>query len=208
MPRGYPHGSPAWRPGRAGGRQTPRPSPGDRERGFPDPANGLRHSAEDLGTGFRADPKQPKSSDEAAKRPGGRAQGSEMWVSRRSRVSSCRSARSGPVGKSDVGCLDPGLGGPGGRCSTDPETWREPDRGSLRRVTHWRGVHPGGRGNAGDLGLALAVRRLGRGVAPALSRASLSFAYPFAALTYLVILIFDRVALHEEITSLHWPGSC
>lgn len=113
-----------------------------------------------------------------------------------------------PVGKSDVGCLDPGLGGPGGRCSTDPETWREPDRGSLRRVTHWRGVHPGGRGNAGDLGLALAVRRLGRGVAPALSRASLSFAYPFAALTYLVILIFDRVALHEEITSLHWPGSC
>jgi drug/metabolite transporter (DMT)-like permease len=39
-----------------------------------------------------------------------------------------------------------------------------------------------------------------------LSRASLSFAYPFAALTYLVILIFDRLVLHEEVTPLRWTG--
>jgi drug/metabolite transporter (DMT)-like permease len=39
-----------------------------------------------------------------------------------------------------------------------------------------------------------------------LSRASLSFAYPFAALTYLVILIVDRVALHEDVTGLRWAG--
>ncbi len=39
-----------------------------------------------------------------------------------------------------------------------------------------------------------------------LSRASLSFAYPFAALTYLVILIFGRLVLHEEVTPLRWTG--
>jgi drug/metabolite transporter (DMT)-like permease len=39
-----------------------------------------------------------------------------------------------------------------------------------------------------------------------LSRASLSFAYPFAALSYLVILVFDRLVFHEQITSLRWAG--
>jgi drug/metabolite transporter (DMT)-like permease len=39
-----------------------------------------------------------------------------------------------------------------------------------------------------------------------LSRASLSFAYPFAALTYVLILLFDRFMLHEEVPSLRWLG--
>jgi drug/metabolite transporter (DMT)-like permease len=39
-----------------------------------------------------------------------------------------------------------------------------------------------------------------------LSRASLSFAYPFAALTYVLILLFDRFALGEEVPPLRWAG--
>jgi drug/metabolite transporter (DMT)-like permease len=39
-----------------------------------------------------------------------------------------------------------------------------------------------------------------------LSRASLSFAYPFAALTYVLILLFDRFVLHDEVPSLRWFG--
>ncbi len=39
-----------------------------------------------------------------------------------------------------------------------------------------------------------------------LSRASLSFAYPFAALTYVLILLFDLVVLHEEVPPLRWAG--
>jgi multidrug transporter EmrE-like cation transporter len=39
-----------------------------------------------------------------------------------------------------------------------------------------------------------------------LSRVSLSFAYPFVSLTYVIILVFDRVALHEQVTSLRWAG--
>jgi drug/metabolite transporter (DMT)-like permease len=39
-----------------------------------------------------------------------------------------------------------------------------------------------------------------------LSRASLSFAYPFAALTYVLILLFDRFALHEKVPPLRWAG--
>jgi drug/metabolite transporter (DMT)-like permease len=39
-----------------------------------------------------------------------------------------------------------------------------------------------------------------------LSRTSLSFAYPFTALTYGVILIFDRTVLHEEVSRLRWFG--
>ncbi len=39
-----------------------------------------------------------------------------------------------------------------------------------------------------------------------LSRASLSFAYPFAALTYVLILVFDRFALEEEVPPLRWAG--
>jgi drug/metabolite transporter (DMT)-like permease len=39
-----------------------------------------------------------------------------------------------------------------------------------------------------------------------LSRASLSFAYPFAALTYVLILLFDRFALDEEVPPLRWAG--
>jgi drug/metabolite transporter (DMT)-like permease len=39
-----------------------------------------------------------------------------------------------------------------------------------------------------------------------LSRASLSFAYPFAALTYLIIVLVDRFILHETIPPARWAG--
>ena len=39
-----------------------------------------------------------------------------------------------------------------------------------------------------------------------LSRASLSFAYPFAALTYVLIVLFDRFVLHQEVPGLRWAG--
>jgi drug/metabolite transporter (DMT)-like permease len=39
-----------------------------------------------------------------------------------------------------------------------------------------------------------------------LSRASLSFAYPFAALTYVLIVLFDRFALDESVPALRWGG--
>lgn len=40
----------------------------------------------------------------------------------------------------------------------------------------------------------------------ALSRTSLSFAYPFAALTYVLILLFDRLVLREPVILLRWTG--
>ncbi|MGZ4124173.1 MAG: hypothetical protein ACXVQU_01285 [Actinomycetota bacterium] len=39
-----------------------------------------------------------------------------------------------------------------------------------------------------------------------LSRASLSFAYPFASLTYVLILLFDRIWLHESVPAVRWGG--
>jgi drug/metabolite transporter (DMT)-like permease len=39
-----------------------------------------------------------------------------------------------------------------------------------------------------------------------LSRASLSFAYPFASLTYVMILLFDLFVLDEEVPPLRWGG--
>ncbi len=39
-----------------------------------------------------------------------------------------------------------------------------------------------------------------------LSRASLSFAYPFASLTYVLILLFDRFWLNESVPGLRWAG--
>jgi drug/metabolite transporter (DMT)-like permease len=39
-----------------------------------------------------------------------------------------------------------------------------------------------------------------------LSRASLSFAYPFVALTYALILVFDRFVLGESVSPLRWAG--
>jgi glycosyltransferase involved in cell wall biosynthesis/multidrug transporter EmrE-like cation transporter len=39
-----------------------------------------------------------------------------------------------------------------------------------------------------------------------LSRASLSFAYPFVSMTYILILLFDRLALHEPVSALRWGG--
>jgi drug/metabolite transporter (DMT)-like permease len=39
-----------------------------------------------------------------------------------------------------------------------------------------------------------------------LSRASLSFAYPFAALTYVLILLFDAFVLDEAVPPLRWAG--
>jgi drug/metabolite transporter (DMT)-like permease len=39
-----------------------------------------------------------------------------------------------------------------------------------------------------------------------LSRASLSFAYPFAALTYVLIVLFDLFVLNETVPPLRWVG--
>ena len=39
-----------------------------------------------------------------------------------------------------------------------------------------------------------------------LSRTQLSFAYPFAALTYVIILVFDRVVLKVPQPALRWAG--
>ena len=39
-----------------------------------------------------------------------------------------------------------------------------------------------------------------------LSRASLSFAYPFASLSYLVIVLADRFVLGEAVSPLRWAG--
>jgi drug/metabolite transporter (DMT)-like permease len=39
-----------------------------------------------------------------------------------------------------------------------------------------------------------------------LSRASLSFAYPFASLTYVLILLFDRFVLDQPISGLRYAG--
>jgi multidrug transporter EmrE-like cation transporter len=39
-----------------------------------------------------------------------------------------------------------------------------------------------------------------------LSRVSLSFAYPFAAITYIVIVLFDRVILKAPVPGLRWVG--
>ena len=39
-----------------------------------------------------------------------------------------------------------------------------------------------------------------------LSRASLSFAYPFVSLTYVMILLFDRLVLHEPVSGVRWGG--
>jgi multidrug transporter EmrE-like cation transporter len=39
-----------------------------------------------------------------------------------------------------------------------------------------------------------------------LSRVSLSFAYPFASLTYVLILVFDRFVLHQPISGLRYLG--
>ena len=40
----------------------------------------------------------------------------------------------------------------------------------------------------------------------ALSRASLSFAYPFAALSYVLIVLFSVLVLHEDVPVLRWVG--
>jgi drug/metabolite transporter (DMT)-like permease len=40
----------------------------------------------------------------------------------------------------------------------------------------------------------------------ALSRASLSFAYPFAALGYVIIVTFSMLVLHEKVPPLRWAG--
>jgi drug/metabolite transporter (DMT)-like permease len=39
-----------------------------------------------------------------------------------------------------------------------------------------------------------------------LSRTSLSFAYPFASLTYVLILLADRFVLDEPVAPLRWAG--
>lgn len=39
-----------------------------------------------------------------------------------------------------------------------------------------------------------------------LSRVSLSFAYPFVSLTYVLILLFDRFVLHQGVSGLRWAG--
>ena len=39
-----------------------------------------------------------------------------------------------------------------------------------------------------------------------LSRTSLSFAYPFASLSYVLILLADKFVLDETIPGLRWVG--
>ena len=39
-----------------------------------------------------------------------------------------------------------------------------------------------------------------------LSKVSLSFAYPFASLTYVLILLFDRAVLHQPVSGLRYAG--
>jgi multidrug transporter EmrE-like cation transporter len=39
-----------------------------------------------------------------------------------------------------------------------------------------------------------------------LSRVPLSFAYPFAALTYVLILLFDRFILKASVPGMRWAG--
>ncbi|MFM7718036.1 MAG: EamA family transporter [Actinomycetota bacterium] len=39
-----------------------------------------------------------------------------------------------------------------------------------------------------------------------LSRTSLSFAYPFASLTYVVIVLVDAFVLDESVPALRWAG--
>jgi drug/metabolite transporter (DMT)-like permease len=39
-----------------------------------------------------------------------------------------------------------------------------------------------------------------------LSQAALSFAYPFAALTYVLILLFDHFVLDDPVPGLRWLG--
>jgi len=39
-----------------------------------------------------------------------------------------------------------------------------------------------------------------------LSRTTLSFAYPFASLTYVLILLADRFLLDEPVPALRWAG--
>jgi drug/metabolite transporter (DMT)-like permease len=39
-----------------------------------------------------------------------------------------------------------------------------------------------------------------------LTRTSLSFAYPFASLTYVLILLADRFVLNETVPALRWAG--
>jgi len=39
-----------------------------------------------------------------------------------------------------------------------------------------------------------------------LSRTALSFAYPFAALTYVIILVADKLILNVEVPGLRWVG--
>ncbi len=70
------------------------------------------------------------------------------------------------------------------------------DLGSLRRVavtpTVWLGL--------AMFGCSAVVWLM------VLSRASLSFAYPFASLTYILILLADRWVFHENIPVLRWAG--
>jgi len=39
-----------------------------------------------------------------------------------------------------------------------------------------------------------------------LSKASLSFAYPFVSLTYVLILVFDRFVLDQPVSAMRWGG--
>ena len=68
--------------------------------------------------------------------------------------------------------------------------------GSLRTIAS----NPSVLGGLAIFGLSAAVWLL------VLSRASLSFAYPFASLTYVLILLADKFVLHEEIPLLRWTG--
>jgi drug/metabolite transporter (DMT)-like permease len=62
---------------------------------------------------------------------------------------------------------------------------------------------------ASDIGIWLGLLTFGVSAVVwlvVLSRASLSFAYPFASLTYVIILVFDRSVLGQQITAPRYAG--
>ena len=74
-----------------------------------------------------------------------------------------------------------------------------PGRGAIRTTAHVL-AQPGVIGGLVLFGLSAAVWIV------ALSKTSLSFAYPFASLTYVLILLFDRVILGQAVSPLRWAG--
>ena len=112
----------------------------------------------------------------------------------------------GKEGPHDVDRFDPAVGGPRGRRPAHPEARHEPGRSQHRRAAAEHAFVEGCRVDLGGLGELLLFGLSAFVWLAVLSRASLSFAYPFASLTYALILLADRFLLHEQIPPLRWAG--